>query len=261
MEKFVYKTAIGITALTASFSKFQYKKHCHEEYAIGVTLRGIQQYNMNGNLQSSCPGGIMLINPEQVHDGMSQKETGVDYVMVYIGTKLFSELTGRKKYERFSSPIVYSPRLKQNVQNLIDAIFQKEEDAFCSELLLTLADNFSQTQKVGILGDNNALIDRAKEMIYYNLDLDKKLKLDNLCRELNISKYQFIRMFEANTGISPYQFYLNCKVEKAKQLIEKHKDIYLAVAECGFVDLSHMNRHFKSRYGVTPFDYMSDITP
>ena len=260
MEKFVYKKAIGITVLTASFSNFQYVKHCHEEYAIGVTLRGIQQYNMNGSLQSSHPGGIMLFNPEQVHDGMSQEETGVDYVMVYIGTKLFSELTGRKEYDRFSSPVVYNPRLRRDVQHLVDAIFHKEEDALCSELLLTFADNFSQTQKDKVCGISNALISRAKEMIYYNLDLDKILKLDDVCSEMNMSKYQLIRMFEANTGISPYQFYLNCKIEKAKRLIEIHKDIYLAVAKCGFVDLSHMNRHFKSRYGITAFDYMSNIS-
>lgn len=260
MEKFEYKKAAGITALTASFSDFRYTKHYHEEYAIGVTLRGVQQYNMNGSLQSSRPGGIMLFNPEQVHDGMSREKAGVDYVMAYISTELFSELTGRKECERFSSPVVYNAKLRQNIQNLINVIFRGEEDALCSEVLLALADNFSKTQNSGTWGNNNALMNRAKEMIYYNLDLDKILKLDDVCREVNMSKYQFIRMFEANAGISPYQFYLNCKVEKAKQLIERHKDVYLAVAECGFVDLSHMNRVFKSRYGVTAFDYMLNIS-
>lgn len=260
MEKFVYKKAIDITVLTASFSDFQYKKHCHEEYAIGVTLRGIQQYNMSGSLQSSYPGGIMMFNPEQVHDGMSQKKTGVDYVMIYINTKLFSEVADCKEHVRFSSPVVYDYRLRKNILNLINAVFHNGEDAFCSELLIALADSFSQSAKSIVFGENNALMDKAKEMIYYNLNSDKILKLDDISREMNMSKYQFIRSFEENNGISPYQFYLNCKVEKAKQLIEKSKDIYLAVTECGFVDLSHLNKHFKSRYGVTAFDFMSDIT-
>ena len=42
MEKFIYKKSAGITALSASFTDFTYKKHSHQEYAIGVTLRGIQ---------------------------------------------------------------------------------------------------------------------------------------------------------------------------------------------------------------------------
>nr|WP_275299053.1 helix-turn-helix transcriptional regulator [Clostridium sp. YIM B02500] len=92
-------------------------------------------------------------------------------------------------------------------------------------------------------------------MIYYNLE--NVLRLDDICRELNMSKFQFIRLFKANTGISPYQYFLNCKVEMAKKLIEKNRDVYSAVAECGFVDLTHLNKHFKSIYGITAFEYLS----
>lgn len=52
MEKFNYKKSADILALSASISEFTYKKHCHEEYAIGVTLRGIQQYNLDGKIFS-----------------------------------------------------------------------------------------------------------------------------------------------------------------------------------------------------------------
>lgn len=34
-------------------NKFSYKKHAHEEYAVGVTLRGVQEYNLDGVLQTS----------------------------------------------------------------------------------------------------------------------------------------------------------------------------------------------------------------
>ena len=68
MEQFIYKKLSQITALSASFTDFTYKKHCHKEYALGVTLRGIQQYNLEGSLQSSYKNGVMLFNPEQSHD-------------------------------------------------------------------------------------------------------------------------------------------------------------------------------------------------
>ena len=72
-------------------------------------------------------------------------------------------------------------------------------------------------------------------------------------------KFQFIRLFNANTGISPYQYFIFCKTNRAKQLLEKNKDIYSAVAECGFVDLSHLNKHFKRIYGITAFEYTSHL--
>lgn len=92
MEKFEYKNKLGITALKASMSKFSYKKHAHEEYAVGVTLRGIQEYNLDGVLQTSYKNGVMLFNPEQIHDGNAgHYKEGLDYVMLYIKPELFLE--------------------------------------------------------------------------------------------------------------------------------------------------------------------------
>jgi len=88
-------------------------------------------------------------------------------------------------------------------------------------------------------------------------NLEQVLKLDEISNELHLSKFKFIHFFKENTGISPYQYFLNCKIELAKQLIEKNRDIYSAVAACGFVDLTHLNKHFKSVYGTTAFGYMS----
>ncbi|MDU4960068.1 MAG: helix-turn-helix transcriptional regulator [Sporomusaceae bacterium] len=85
------------------------------------------------------------------------------------------------------------------------------------------------------------------------------MRLDEICKELSISKYQLIRLFKANAGISPYQYFIFCKVNRAKQLLEKNQDIYSAVAECGFVDLSHLNKHFKRIYGITAFEYKSHL--
>lgn len=41
--------------------------------------------------------------------------------------------------------------------------------------------------------------------------------------------------------------------------MEKSGDVYSVVAECGFVDLYHLNKYFKSVYGTTAFEYMSHL--
>nr|WP_103104594.1 AraC family ligand binding domain-containing protein [Brevibacillus reuszeri] len=97
MDKFIYKKSAGVTALSASMTDFTYKKHSHKEYALGVTLRGIQEYNLDGSLQLSYQNGVMLFNPEQTHDGMAHDETGLDYVMVYIDPQLFLEISEQKE--------------------------------------------------------------------------------------------------------------------------------------------------------------------
>ena len=66
-------------------------------------------------------------------------------------------------------------------------------------------------------------------------------------------------MFKSHTGITPYQYFLKCKIERAKQIIVKNKDVYSAVTQCGFVDLTHLNKHFKCIYGTTAYEYMSHL--
>ncbi|MDQ0493777.1 AraC family transcriptional regulator [Paenibacillus brasilensis] len=257
MDKFIYKKSAGIIALSASFTDFTYKRHAHREYAIGVTLRGIQQYNLDGSLQSSYQNGVMLFNPEQAHDGMAYDKTGIDYVMLYIEPPLFLEILEKKDIVRFSTPIVYNHRLEQRILNLSNAILSGKDEALCNELLLSLTDSLFQTNLCINDKKDNDLIKKAKDIIQFKLE--SVLKLDDICKELEMSKFKFIRLFKANTGISPYQYFLNCKIERAKQLIEKNKDIYSAVAECGFVDLAHLNKHFKSIYGTTAFEFMSHL--
>jgi AraC-like DNA-binding protein len=252
VEKFNYKKSAEILSLSASLTDFTYKKHCHEEYALGVTLRGIQQYNLDGSLQSSHKNGVMLFNPEQTHDGSSYDRAGIDYVMLYIKPTLIQEILGKKELH-FSSPILYDNKLAQCILALSHAIQNGKEEALCNELLLTLLDLVSHTEIITDRRTNNNLVKKAKEMMYSSLE--HVLKLDDLCKEFDLSKFQFIRAFKLHTGISPYQFFLNCKVEHAKQSIEKSKDIYAAVAECGFVDLTHLNRHFKSVFGITAHEY------
>ena len=252
MEQFVYRKNAEITALSASMAEFQYKKHAHQEYALGVTLRGIQEYNLGGSFQSSHESGVMLFNPEQPHDGRAHDNSGIDYVMIYIKPDLFLEILEKKEMLRFSSPIVYDIRLQQKILTLSHAVFNEKDEALCSELLLSLADECHHNLFENYRKDD-ALTSRAKEMIHSTPE--NVLKLDDICKELNVSKYKFIRMFKASAGISPYQYFLNCKIEHAKGLLEKTKDVYSAVAECGFVDLTHLNKHFKSTYGITAYEY------
>ncbi len=201
----------------------------------------------------------MLFNPEQAHDGMAHDhKAGLDYVMLYIEPQLLLEVMEKKEIVLFSTPVVYDHRLQQRIINLSHAILNEKDEAVCSELLLSLTDRLIHENLSTDYKKDNILIRKAKEIIHTNLQI--VLKLDEICKELDLSKFKFIRLFKAHTGISPYQYFLNCKLERAKQIIEKKGDIYAAVAECGFVDLTHLNKHFKSVFGTTAFEYLSHIS-
>ena len=252
MDKFTYKKASGITLLSANMTEFSYKRHAHEEYAVGVTLSGIQQYHSNSMLNSSYHSGVMLFNNEQAHDGFAADKRGISYIMLYIPTDLFSEISESKEIFKFSSPIVYDKRLAGSILRLADNITQDGDDFLSTELLMDVVKNVSlNNHDYPIKPDT--MVNRAMEMIRDNLGVN--IRLDNICKELMVSKYHFIRMFKASMGISPYQFYLSCKLEHARHLLETEMDVYSVMTECGFFDLAHLNRHFKGAYGITALEY------
>ncbi|WP_077307403.1 AraC family transcriptional regulator [Terribacillus halophilus] len=254
MEKFIYRKSAGVTALSVSMKDFTYKKHAHREYALGVTLRGIQQYNLDGHNQLSYPNGVMLFNPEQPHDGMAYDDDGLDYVMLYIEPELMLEMTEQKEVFLFSNPIVYNGELERKIVNLSTAVLNQRDEALCYELLVSLIDSLTLIEMKTSYRKADPFVSKAKEMMHASLH--SVLKLDEICKELQLSKFKFIRLFKQHTGISPYQYFLNGKVELAKHILEKSRDVYMAVAACGFVDLAHMNRHFKHSYGITAYEYM-----
>lgn len=256
MDTFLYKNALGITALKACMHKFSYKKHAHEEYAIGVTLKGVQEYSLDGISQASYPNGVMLFNPEQIHDGNAREyQEGLDYVMLYIKPELFLEALDKKEIIKFSAPIIYNEKIKHDILNLSSAIFNQRDEALCCELYLDLMDNFNSVDLFSQYQNEGKFIQKVKEKIYD--ELDDVLALEQISKEFGISKFQFIRMFKSNTGITPYQYFLNTKITHAKKHLDTTKDLYATVVEFGFTDLSHLNRHFKRFYGITAYEYIS----
>jgi AraC family transcriptional regulator len=63
----------------------------------------------------------------------------------------------------------------------------------------------------------------------------------------------FSRCFKQSTGFSPYQYLIKCRVDKAKELLQ-HKDSLIAqtARTVGFANQSHLSRHFKRWFGVSP---------
>jgi AraC family transcriptional regulator len=91
---------------------------------------------------------------------------------------------------------------------------------------------------------------------YINDNLDCKIKLDDLAGLLDLSQFYFCHLFKESTGVAPYQYVIQQRVKKAKQLI-KHNQLPLAeiALECGFSSQSQMTNHFRKCMGVTPKAY------
>lgn len=93
---------------------------------------------------------------------------------------------------------------------------------------------------------------------YINEHLHEEVKLIELAAIAQISPYHFLRLFKQSMGITPHQYILQRRIDKAKYLLEQTE---LSIAEIavrvGFCDQSHFTRCFKRLLGITPKQFLS----
>lgn len=95
---------------------------------------------------------------------------------------------------------------------------------------------------------------KLKQAVDYIQDhLAQEISLNAIADYLGISRYYFCRLFKQSTGLSPHQYVIQQRVERAKQLLQRRGMSIADVAQvCGFAHQSHLTRHFKRLTGVTP---------
>ncbi len=86
--------------------------------------------------------------------------------------------------------------------------------------------------------------------------IDQPLTLTQLGGVLNISAYHFAHAFKATTGLPPHRYVLNCRLERAKQLLQKTDEAIATIAySSGFGSQSHMTAVFRRHLDTTPLAY------
>ena len=90
--------------------------------------------------------------------------------------------------------------------------------------------------------------------------LSESISLEEMARVALLSPFHFARHFKAATGHPPHDCHIRLRVDRAQELLRTRGREWTLAAiatECGFVDQSHLSRHFKRVVGVTPGEYLS----
>lgn len=129
------------------------------------------------------------------------------------------------------------------------------QESLATTLVLHLATHHAQTAGVGGSDDVTPLPSAQLRAItdYISDHLSGTITLADLTHLAGLSASRFSPRFRAATGQTPHQFVTSMRVDRARELLSAGQHTLTDVAALtGFADQSHLTRHVRRAFGVTP---------
>ena len=124
--------------------------------------------------------------------------------------------------------------------------------ALCSRLLSRVCSFDLESSRRGGIAPH--ALHRVME--YIDSNFTATLRMEELAEIASLSEYRFAHNFKTATGISPHQYVINQRIERAKRVLrETDLSVIETAYSVGCQSLSRFNSLFRRQIGVTPSAY------
>jgi len=122
----------------------------------------------------------------------------------------------------------------------------------------TMADRMEVPE---VKGNDELLMERVVQSVNRHLS-DSEFSVEQLCTEAAISRAHLHRKMKEMTGLSVTEFIRNIRLEQAARLLREQKlNITQVAYSVGFSNLGYFSTIFRKHFGVSPRDFVKDLTP
>jgi AraC-like DNA-binding protein len=248
----------GVELLSAWLAGDAYQKHRHDTYAIGVTVSGVQVFDYRGAEHASTPGHVVVLYPDEVHDGRAGTAAGFGYRIVYVDPSVLAEAIRGVGGRPYPLPFVRDPvSASAPLARAIDAAFGAPPEPLALDTLLvdlargllaTAGTALSSSRRVDVAAMARArqLLDAAGTRVVHSRELEKVTGL---------RRYDVARQFRVLYGTSPHRYALRRRLDVAREALHRGRPLVEIAADTGFADQAHFTRAFRAAFGLTPARY------
>ena len=238
--------------IEACFAGAAYAPHRHDTYAVGITLAGVQRFDYRGAARSSLPGGVVVLHPDELHDGRAGDSRPFRYRTAYVPPADLAAMLDGRPLPFVRDGVSARPRLRHAVQALVGDMTRPLTGLELEDALYDLAAALEEAAGTATAAPvaNRAAAARARDFI--EARLEAALSLADLEAATGHGRWQLSRDFRALFGTSPYRYLVLRRLDRARAMMAAGHGIAECALAGGFADQSHFSRLFKRAFGLTP---------
>lgn len=244
----------GVERIEARFHGNAFSPHRHDTYALGLTLHGVQTFRYRGTERFSSPGNVIVLHPDELHDGAAGTEDGLIYRMIYLPPDVIGAVDGYRHALPFvANPVVADSGLWQALAEILADLSEEPSDLIMDDVVMRLASGLSRhagAPPKTIAKSARSAVLRARDFIEGHRS--ETIRSEALETVSGLDRYELARQFRQLLGTSPHRYLIMRKLELAKGSMANGKGLAQSAAEAGFADQAHFTRHFRKTFGMTP---------
>ncbi|HWK57807.1 MAG TPA: AraC family transcriptional regulator [Parapedobacter sp.] len=239
------------------------------EYQLIYITHGEGEFeSQTGGRQRINDGSIVMLFPDEWHRYKPDAQTGWNEYWVGFKGPIADQLV-RNNFFSVRKPVIHIG-FREEIISLFDDISERTRtertgyQPLISGEVLHLLGFVHAISKENALNykkdDTEQLVGKAR--VIFRENIETPITAEQVAEELGVSYSLFRKVFKKYTGISPGQYAIQLKIEKAKRLLTFPDKLVKEVAyELGFESCFYFSKLFKEKTGLSPASYRERYTP
>lgn len=229
------------------------------DYSIHYVNHGEGACLIRGKVHTVPQGSLLLHHPGVRQDYAFKKEADAQILWAHFSGSFCAVLDAFSK----DQPVILSIRDTQQFESVFRKMIaahnerlrygEQLRDCYMPVLLALMTQPTAQERPRAVQKKSEKL-DQVISIMH--TQFHKPIQIQEYAAFCHLSEDRFIRAFKAYTGLPPYRFQLNVRIQRAVEMLE---NTAMSVAQCseavGFADCAYFCRVFKKFTGHPPSYY------